>query len=563
MHNLLVDRIIRTNGTDGRREKVSLPGLMTALEQDRVDSLPALRPHQGHSLHSFLVQLAVMAMENGGRDSPPESEEEWRELLRQLTPQHQDDEPWRLTTGDMMMPAFMQPPCRNPESQEDFGKLVATTPGELDILVKSKNHEVKQHEVQNAQPDDWMMALISVQTMDCASGNGRKGASRIRDGSSSRPAMSITPKEGGMGARVMRDILALTQHLPRLRENYPRYPQQGGVGILWVEPWDGKEEDQITQEDLHPLYIDLSRRVRMQERQGNLQAHYATSEKARIPRTPPGGLTGDPWAPVDRKNGAILKLTGVDDNRPIWPSRRRLGQKEGFSYRNMITIMFSPDWEAPALLTPTREETEQNTPMKIVARCLTRHQGKTFGYREKEVEVGTALQAAMSGNGERREEAGTIAMERMETIDRMEGMLRLCLRRFLEGGRNEDNQRKERPEHSQAIAGAMWKLEAAIDQSFFQDLQEEMELEEAERPRARREWMLRRGSGLIDLTRGAMREATESHRHSSMTEQSRSVAKATSIFEGWLRGEKGFPHLFQREEETENQETTEPESIAT
>ena len=90
--------------------------------------------------------------------------------------------------------------------------------------MKSKNHEV-----QNAQPDDWMMALISVQTMDCASGNGRKGASRIRDSSSSsRPAMSITPKEGGVGARVMRDILRWRSTCPGSGRTIPGTRNRAG-----------------------------------------------------------------------------------------------------------------------------------------------------------------------------------------------------------------------------------------------------------------------------------------------------------------------------------------------
>lgn len=60
-HDLLRDPLI---GTDGGM--VSLPGLLAAMAQGRVASFPALRPHQRPAWHTFLVQLAVLALGRAG-----------------------------------------------------------------------------------------------------------------------------------------------------------------------------------------------------------------------------------------------------------------------------------------------------------------------------------------------------------------------------------------------------------------------------------------------------------------------------------------------------------------
>ena len=116
-----------------------------------------------------------MAPERMGAGALPEGEDEWREVILALA--GRDGGPWRLLERDGGKPAFMQPPVgKNPDTFPIH--LSTAAPGKLDILVNSKNHEVKQHAVNRPEPQDWIMALISVQTMDNASGNGRKGISR-------------------------------------------------------------------------------------------------------------------------------------------------------------------------------------------------------------------------------------------------------------------------------------------------------------------------------------------------------------------------------------------------
>ena len=59
--SLLTEPIIRYRcASDGQTVKASLPELFVALGSDEVRDYPALRPHQRHPWHAFLVQLAAI-----------------------------------------------------------------------------------------------------------------------------------------------------------------------------------------------------------------------------------------------------------------------------------------------------------------------------------------------------------------------------------------------------------------------------------------------------------------------------------------------------------------------
>ena len=62
MLNILTEPVICLDLSDGVRKEVSLPEVFAALVSDKVVSFPALRPHQRHAWHAFLVQLGAMAM---------------------------------------------------------------------------------------------------------------------------------------------------------------------------------------------------------------------------------------------------------------------------------------------------------------------------------------------------------------------------------------------------------------------------------------------------------------------------------------------------------------------
>ena len=80
-YNLLDEPLIRTRlVAGGQPQSFSLPALLAALGRDEIRDFPALRPHQRHPWHAFLVQLAAMALHHADRDAIFESEQAWKTL---------------------------------------------------------------------------------------------------------------------------------------------------------------------------------------------------------------------------------------------------------------------------------------------------------------------------------------------------------------------------------------------------------------------------------------------------------------------------------------------------
>ena len=70
MFNIITERFVRMTVADGVRS-ASLPEVFAALMTNEVEAFPALRPHQRHAWHAFLVQLGAMTMHRAGRTTPP------------------------------------------------------------------------------------------------------------------------------------------------------------------------------------------------------------------------------------------------------------------------------------------------------------------------------------------------------------------------------------------------------------------------------------------------------------------------------------------------------------
>ncbi len=231
MLNLLVDPIIGVLDADGHRERFSLPEVYVHLAADAVASFPTLRPHQRHAWHALLCQLGALACIRSKLAAPPADAEGWRTSLRDLTPQFPGDEPWMLVTNPDM-PAFVQSPVG---ALGGFKPL--DTPDELDMLVTAKNHDVKGARLLTAEPEDWLFALVTLQTMEGFLGAGNYGISRMNGGFANRPGFSISPP-GGVGAHVMRDI----RRLIAIRDDVLQkndFFDEDGLALVWLKPWDG------------------------------------------------------------------------------------------------------------------------------------------------------------------------------------------------------------------------------------------------------------------------------------------------------------------------------------
>ena len=513
MYNILTEPIIHYAAASGTQVPGSLPEIYVALLVDKVTSFPALRPHQRHAWHAFLVQLGAMAMHREGVDTPPESAEEWAQLIRGLTPDHPEDEPWQLVVDDITKPAFMQPPASSKDREKDY-KATVFTPDELDMLVTSKNHDLKAAVAAQAAVDDWIFALVTLQTMEGFGGAGNYGISRMNGGLGSRPAFTLTLSTRP-GPHIRRDIEALLECRPSLLENYPM--TDNGVGLLWVNPWDGTGAEALTPNLLEPFYIEVCRRIRLSSDEDvQLFGIRASSKSSRIEAKAMNGQMGDPWTPIDRKGNKSLTLGSG-----------------GFNYRRVTNYLNSEDWELPALFKPTSPEEHF-----LVARAMIRGQGKTEGYHERIIPLRPKLiRTIMGRNSGEIQQLGDVAKERVDNIGKVKIILRHAIATFAARGEGDNTSPDQR-----ALANP-WsdRLDEIMDTRFFEDLQDEFDADDAsERQSIRNDWLL---YTVIKNARDVLRDAEDSLPCPAIYSYRARVA-AEGLFEGRIRGRNGFPDLF-------------------
>ena len=503
MLNILTEPVIRMDTTAGRRE-ASLPEVYAALMADEVNAFPALRPHPRHSWHAFLVQLGAMAMHRGGVSEPPGDAAAWAALIHGLTPDWPDDEPWQLAVDNITRPAFMQPPAQSAGKQAEYKNSVAT-PDALDMLVTSKNHDLKSALASDARPDDWLFALVSLQTMEGFGGSGNYGISRMNGGLGSRPAFSLTPSTRP-GAHARRDIIALlTENRKLLSDSKP--------GLLWTMPWDGTAAEALTLDRLTPLYIEICRRVRLlTDAEGHLYAIRTSSKAARISAKASNGVTQDPWTPIDlrdKKGNKALTL-------PFG----------GFTYRRVVDYLDETKFTLPALAEPTAADQDK---MQLVARAMVRGQGKTEGHYERIIPIRSK---ALRSRGD----LGSIARDRVNQIGAVQRILSHAIQVFLARGDADGTS----PEHRRLATLWLKRLDEIVDYRFFDDLQDESEIpadNRAERERIRYQWLR---DFVIHKARGILQDATDALPCPAMFRYEARVS-AEGLFEGRVRRGGGLP----------------------
>lgn len=442
--NLLVEPWCPVRIGAGPEERVSLPGLLHRLVSVDQLVLARLRPHQAPALHSFLVQLAFLALEDD--DGPwPESEAAWRAALRGLTAGWSDDEPWQLVVDTLTCPAFLQPPApagSEPQYKREFG-----TPDELDILITSRNHEVKRVRMKAAEPADWVFALITLQTFEGYLGRNY-GVVRMNSGTGSRAQFRLAPTRGA-APEFRRD-------LSRLRESVAGVWDQAtacGVGtdpdpvrLVWLESWDGTDAWPLSR--LHPLGVEICRRLRLSQTPNGLRAQGATSKCARIAAGESRGAVADPWLPLNLRGGdaAIKAFTASDD---------------GLSYRTLSRVLFQPDeFRLPLLAQPGPEE--RRHPATLVAQVLVRGEGKTEGFHRREVRLPSTV---LSRVAERDQVLATRSHAFVELAGAIHGKaLRPALLQYLDGSDEPD---WRNPQHGNLVEPFLKQAEKQADREFF------------------------------------------------------------------------------------------------
>ena len=525
MNNLLTDRLIRVSYSDGSSGKLSLPEIFAAL--DRVDAFPALRPHQRHPWHAFLVQLGALAMHKSGITQLPDNAVSWKKAIRNLTAaRFPQDEPWHLVVEDVAKPAFMQPPANSADRYVDYkGKV--ESPDKLDILLTSKNHDLKSAVATNCGFDDWIFSLISLQTTEGFSGKDNYGISRMNGGLGCRPAFSITPSVHP-GAHAQRDIVALLEHRDQLLDDIFAF-QDDGIALLWLVAWDGAITELLPLSALDPYYIEICRRVRLRDAGNGLAGVRATSKAPRVAAKALKGRTGDPWTPFNIKEHKSLTLAGG-----------------GFTYQRIADYFTSKNWRKPLLCMPTDTEIRSSDDMYLIARSLVRGQGRTEGYHERVIPLSARTVGHAFGHRAGMSKLGEIAKSRIEEIKLIQRILRHAVWTFASGGKSDGVNDEVR-----ALANP-WanKLDEIIDSSFFQDLQEEFELDSDDaRQSNRNQWRHR----TIENARKILRLAQESLPCPTV-QRYRAHVRADAVFEGRIRGQHGgFPDLWGSKDANDDQ----------
>ena len=511
MLNIVTEPIIRMDTTAGPGIRASLPEVYATLMADDVTAFPGLRPYPRHSWHAFLVQLGAMAMHRGGASSPPDDADAWANLIRGLTPDWPDEEPWQLVVDDITKPAFMQPPAKSAGKLAEYKNTVAT-PDDLDMLVTSKNHDLKLAVIADASADDWLFALVSLQTMEGFGGAGNYGISRMNGGLGSRPAFSLTPSTRP-GAHVRRDIVALLEHHPSLLSN-------SGHTLLWTLPWDGTGAEALTLNRLAPLYIEVCRRVRMRsDRDGRLYAIRTSSKSARIDAKTSKGITDDPWTPIDRRDKKGEKALTMPNG--------------GFTYKRVVDYLDASKFQLPPLMNLAPDE---RSGMQLVARAMVRGQGKTEGYYERVIPLRHGV-VRMIGRRNGTQQLGELAKDRVDDVGAVQRILSHAIATFAARGDSANTS----PEQRQLARPWLNRLDEIVDADFFDDLQAEFEVDDrVKRELIRNDW---RRDFLLRKARGILQDATDSLPCPAMLRYE-ARANARGLFEGRIRNDGRLAELF-------------------
>lgn len=451
-YNLLDEPLIRTRlVANGQARLFSLPGLLVALGLDEIRDFSALRPHQRHPWHAFLVQLAAIAIHHAGRTTPFENEDSWKAALLALTSEHPDGAAWCLVAPHDR-PAFMQAPVPGGVNEWTNDR---PTPDSLDVLVTSKNHDLKQQRIRDKCMDNWIFSLISLQTQAPFPGAGNYGIARMNGGSSSRPGLGVDPC-GGFGERWRRDVHVALEG--RQEVSAFGYKERSGIALLWTQPWDG--ESALSFSQLDPYFIEICRRIRLVETPSGIAVYRTTSKGPRISKDEAKarkGNTGDLWTPVHK---AEAKSFGVSAN--------------GFNYKRIVDLAFSGEYEKPPA--QAIQVSDKGKRLTLVARGIAGGQSTTDGYHERRILISPTVRKFFLEKQTTR--LAAVAERRVSEVGQIAFLLRNCITTLLDAGKTRANP-KEIPESLSKKASILAKtFEQAEDARFFDALNEEIESEQ-------------------------------------------------------------------------------------
>jgi CRISPR system Cascade subunit CasA len=444
-HSLL-DNAVFSVGLGDSRSSMTLPQVLAALSSGANLLFVHLRPHQRPAWHAFVVQLAFLALEDSEGLEPPTEASAWAALLRGLTPDHPDDGPWCLVNENWQQPAFMQAPC-SPGREKDFGKSESAVQ-DVDLLVTSRHHDEKARKgpFERAGLDALVYALVGLQGWSSFMGAGNYNSMRMNGGFSSRPMFRLAFARGS-GAEFLRDLAVLREAAPAWRER----ASDAGIGtaaqlhrLLWLPAWDSGS---LAVADVHPLCLEVCRRVRLVRDGGGLRLRRASSDAMRVAAKSLAGCVHDPWIPI--------KL----DGQP----RALTAQAHTLGYRSLHGILFDrASTELPLLARPSAAERRSLQAATLIAQVLISGDGRTDGFAERELPMPPEVVSRTVAEPER---LALRARAFVELASTMVGkVLRSALIQFADGS---DDVAWKNPDFDRAVGPWVARFEREIDERFF------------------------------------------------------------------------------------------------
>ena len=419
-----------------------------------------------------------------------------------MTRAFDDDEPWRLIVDNPAQPAFMQCPAR---TLDDY-RTVEETPDDLDLLFTSKNHCPKRTVAARHAPDDWIFALISLQTTSGFQGAGHYGIARTNGGLSARSGLGLAPARGGVGAHLVHDMRGMLRRRAGLVDRH-RFESDAGLALLWMHEWDGNHA--LAVRSLDPYFIEICRRVRLRDYGRGIVARTAPSKGRRVEAAKLRGAVGDFWTPVTAKDPKAFALSA-----------------SGFRYDRLRTLLLEDTWQRTAAMFVEPDACER---WRLVARGVAGGQGKTAGWHERtDLTFGSETVRALLG-GKGHGELAAIAEAFEKDIKRVFMALRFAVAVGASSGRESDGVTDH---HRQRGGAYAHRLHMAVDARFFDVLEARFRARTDEHASAalRREFV----RGLIRTALRLVDEATAAASNSVFHRQ-RATAKSVNAFWALLR----------------------------
>lgn len=376
--NLIEDRLIPVTLENGTEESHTLPSVMELLGSGKIKSFRDVKSHQVAALDLFLAHLGVLGTDtsNDGEGLKTTSEV-WRVRLLNLAPK----DCWRIYSENPEDSVFMQPGMPAAEFQKTVKNKGKTfSPDEIGVLIVSKNHTVKFSAMSNPSVWHWVLALIEAQTLSGYDGSSLFGIPRMNGGLSTRLRVANYTDMSASG-KWNSDVAKILGILPKIYRDYPHFAKgRNRVTIPWSIFWDGK--DQINTKDLHPLYIDCCRRLKLRKDEtGRLFAVTAGSKCMRIPNLDLSGNFGDPWAPLVNTKFNPNPKKAVD---PVFTSI----SPNSISVELLSKIVLG---QGGVKRSPLQEFSEEDSgkPANFVLSGILRGQGETYGYHDITIPIPT------------------------------------------------------------------------------------------------------------------------------------------------------------------------------